>query len=868
MRFKSAVAAPLTSLFAIAMATPAMAQSSDTPAAAPSSDSDIVVTGLRASLRDALQAKRASANVTETISSKDIGALPDVTIAEELARLPGVTATRDRGNDSQAVVRGLGPRLVLGLVNGREVASSEPDRNVRWEIYPSEIVSAVTVYKSQSADLIAGGVAATIDIQTLRPLDYSGPALTVRGGALYNDGGKDIPGYSGWGQRGSAQYIAKLSDSVALLVGGTYQRQKNGFSSFQGWGYNTPDTGSPPTLNGNPINAPWGAQTEVKGLTETRWSTTGALQWKPNDRWDVNVDFLYSDVKIDENQYQQWYGGNGANWGDWAGVIGAPGDPYQSGNYTLVGNDIVGATLNSYSQVTNVLANYSEDKNLLATGFNAKYSDGDTTVKLDASYSQARRLNTWQAVESVVYPQTVTFNTAAGAVPSVTESFDPAQPGIQSFTGASTGPQHLVDTLGAVQADFSRKLNGGFFTDIGAGLRYSNRIKSFSSLNASVVITNTSPTLSEFGVSGFTVPSLVFGNYGQIAHLDTSGAQQDPSQYWRVREDDFEGYVKADFGGDLGAVPFTGNLGVRFVSVATHSGANQGVTSWNGVANVTTYSPIQAYEDYFRALPTLNINFDLKRDLKLRLGVGRVISRPPLDELRASQSLSYFPPFLQGSAGNPHLKPFMATQGDLSLEWYFGKDALLALAGYYKKVDTNIGYTSCAENIGGTTYTITGPANGKGGHIAGLEATLQTPFSFIPALSNFGIYSNVALVDSDIKELAPTNNPFDAVGLARFTGEFDLWYSHGGLDARVALKHHSPFTVIYGWDASQLTRLEAETTLGASISYAILKNVTVRVQANNLTNQVARFYWNNDPNQLARYERYGRSYLMDITVKY
>ncbi len=59
-----------------------------------------------------------------------------MTIAESIARLPGVNATRDRGNDSQAVVRGLGARLVLGTVNGREVASSEPDRNVRWEITP------------------------------------------------------------------------------------------------------------------------------------------------------------------------------------------------------------------------------------------------------------------------------------------------------------------------------------------------------------------------------------------------------------------------------------------------------------------------------------------------------------------------------------------------------------------------------------------------------------------------------------------------------------------------------------------------------------------------------------------------------------
>ena len=208
----------------------------DAPADAPAKAQDapaqdgnaIVVTGLRASLRDALQAKRINTLVVDTISSKDIGALPDITIADELNRLPGVNASRDRGNDSQASVRGLGPRLVLGLVNGREVATSEPDRNVRWEIYPSEDVSAVTVYKSQDASLIDGGVAATIDIRTLRPLDYVGSPLTVRAGAQYNDGGKDIPGYSRWGTRGSLQYVAKLTDTFALAAGGSYQQQRNG----------------------------------------------------------------------------------------------------------------------------------------------------------------------------------------------------------------------------------------------------------------------------------------------------------------------------------------------------------------------------------------------------------------------------------------------------------------------------------------------------------------------------------------------------------------------------------------------------------------------------------------------------------------
>ncbi|WP_157218247.1 TonB-dependent receptor [Flavisphingomonas formosensis] len=862
----------------VAAAEAAQAQTAPgTPQKTDTSPDDIVVTGYRASLRDALKAKRAATVVTETISSKDIGVLPDVTIADELARLPGITATRDRGNASQAVVRGLGPRLVLGLVNGREVASSEPDRNVRWEIYPSEIVSGVTVYKSQSADLIAGGVAATIDIRTLHPLDYTGPALTVRGGALYNDGGKDIPHYGGWGTRESGQYVAKLTDTLAVAVGGSYQKQKNGFASFQGWGYNTVDTGSPPTLDGKPINAPWGAQTEVKALTETRWSTTGALEWKPGGDWDVNADFLYSDVKINERQYQQWYGRSNG-WGDWGGTIGGPGDIYQPGNYTIVGNDIVAGTLNNYSSVTNVLGHYTEDKNLIATGLNAKYSGDDWTVKFDGSYSLARRDNIWRAVASEVYPASTSFSTGAGSVPTVSTSIDPADPSIQSvrsyYAGLVDGPQRLRDSLAAGQADVYHTLHDGFFTGFGAGMRYSNRVKSFKAFT-SAVTTNTggdvsipSSMLGEFNVGGFNVPNLMYGNYEQIAGLALNIAApiEDLSKYWRVREDDFEGYLLADFGGN----GFTGNVGVRFVDVSTHSNAFQGTTSWDPIlqANVTSYAPVSANNHYFRALPSLNLNFDLSDKLKLRAGIARVMSRPPLDELRASRSLSYYPPTNTGSAGNPQLKPFMASQADLSLEWYFHKDALFALAGYYKKVGTNIGYTQAAADIDGASYTITRPANGKGGNIAGLEATFQTPFYFIPGLDHFGIYSNVALVHSNIKELAPSSNPFPAVGLAKFTGELDLYYSDHGIDARVALKHHTPFTVIYGWDSSQLTRLEAETTLGASLSYTINRNFSVRVQANNLTNQVARFYWNNDPQQLARYERYGRSYLMDVTFKY
>ena len=161
---------------------------------------EVIVTGIRASLGDSIEAKKEDDHVAEVISADNIGQMPNVTVAESLVRLPGINGARDRGNESLATVRGLGPRLTMGTVNGREIASSEPNRNVRWEVFPTEVVSVVKVYKSQSADLISGGVAGTIDIGTVRPLDYSGPALVASAGAAYYDEGTSIPGLRLLGQ--------------------------------------------------------------------------------------------------------------------------------------------------------------------------------------------------------------------------------------------------------------------------------------------------------------------------------------------------------------------------------------------------------------------------------------------------------------------------------------------------------------------------------------------------------------------------------------------------------------------------------------------------------------------------------------------
>ena len=224
-----------------------------------------------------------------------------MTIAEELNRLPGVNTTRDRGNASQASVRGLGPRLVLGLVNGREVASSEPSQDLRWEIYPSEVLSGANVDKTQKASLVPGGIAATVDIRTISPLDYKGPEFSFRAGPTYNDEGKDLPGYNAVGFRGSGGFIKHINDDFAVSIAASVQREKNGFPDFRTFGWNTPaqqwrtptsPAGNTGDLNGDgvPDNTTWGLNTEIKEVTQDRYAIAGGAGWRASDGLTIKAD--------------------------------------------------------------------------------------------------------------------------------------------------------------------------------------------------------------------------------------------------------------------------------------------------------------------------------------------------------------------------------------------------------------------------------------------------------------------------------------------------------------------------------------------------------------------------------------------------
>lgn len=857
---------------------------------------EVTVTGLRRLFRDALAAKRASDHVLDALSLTEIDALPNVTIAEALVRLPGVNGTRDRGNQSQATIRGLGPRMVLGTVNGQEVASAEPSRNIRWEQYPSELISEVQVYKSQSADLIAGGIAGTVNLETVSPLAYQRPRRTIRGVLAYYEGGEDIPDYSPWGNQFSASLIQPVSDRLGVAFGVTTQKQKNAFPSYQVWGFNTPGSWQPglPSGGGDLDGmgqtgyVPWGVQLEVGRMDTERLGLLGSLEFQPTEGLDIKYDGLYAEFDMTIDQDQTWYQGIGNL------------NNLQAGQYsalTIIDDLALAATVNGETtdcvhfpdpnrrqcvDIRHVLAQYNQKNSVLSQGISVDASGGSLDVELDVAYSEAQRDNYWHGL--YFDDLNTSFSYDIRDIPSVAvpENSPSARPEAASlrvvdcrheFCGTENDNENqggkLVDKTWSSALKLRKALNGASLAGIEAGLRYATRNKQvvweqfkmprggpnsaaplpdmFSSYTLDAI--DTSPVLT---APSFEAAVNAFGG------IDYGLAAMDEERYWKVTETNSAGYVKADFEGALwSASYYTANVGVRVVRVGTKS------------FNLKQDSINSAYLEY---LPSAAINLFIDEAHILRFGVSRAISRPPLDELRVGKLINAPAGRIEGNTGNPRLDPFVSTQVDLSYEWYFAPESLFAATFFYKDIENYIAYTTfVVEERAGRLIEIFAPRNERDGNLRGVEITFQAPFSSLswdlPWDISAGVYSNYAYVDSDILELHPADDPFPIAGLAKHTASVDFWLWWRNLDLRLGWKYHSDHTVGFGWDGSALNRLDAELNMSASVAYLIRDNFTVRLQGYNLTDEPARTTRDKSGSDLRRFDVYGRAFFLELTWK-
>lgn len=875
---------------------PVMAQEAEEPApAATEEENAIVVTGIRQSIQSSLDAKRTATSIVEVITAEDLGLLPDLSIADTLARLPGVTAQRVRGRSQSVSIRGLGPDFSLALLNGREVVSAGNNRGIEFDQFPSELIGTGVVYKTGDAQLAAIGIAGAVDLRTIKPLDSKKRQITVSGTYTINDNGSLNPDFGADGYRFFASYIDQNDDgTIGWSIGATTQSIPTQIIQRE---LKTANNQVARTEGGVifPRDNP---RQGVQSREFKRTSVAGSLQFEPTDRFSLTIDSFYT--KTEDSGIFRGTETPIATWSNGEQVV--------VDNVTGSGPFADSAT---YRNVVPILRTDTEgaDSEIFAIGGNLEWKANDNLgFVIDYGYSKLNRddidyesyAGTGPGAGGVEDTLTFTFpRNGQYSIETLIDYTDPNNLLLIDPGGGGDGGWGQVgflrvpetnDELHQLRAETYWEFDGGFIDRIVAGWLYTDRSKDFDNngiflrrgtgfstvpgqiaapIPSSIIIGQTKPTGIGLPIVAYDPSSLLTnGTYVQERATDDTE--------WVVEEQIHNFYIQANIDGNLGSVPVRGNIGLRYVDTKQSSTG----TLSGGAINDVTFS----YDNW---LPSANLSFEVMEDTFIRVAFAKTITRARLDQLAANQNLEVNPLVCQDTngdqipdtvapgtfnpptnvcftvrGGNPTLQPYRSTSFDISFEKYFSPGTAIIIAAFHKDLSdwvvnqpAVIDFTQQIENAGFGAILDTapeiavgafdGPVNFSDGKITGIEGTVRLNFGdFSDALDGFGGFYSITYSDA---EITPPNGrpPIAIPGYSDLTWSGDVFYEKHGFRAKLAARYRGGFLSEVPNFSGGLEGAEAlsETILDAQIGYtfekegSFLNGVQILAEVFNLTDQ-------------------------------
>lgn len=331
-------ASTLLSMFAF----PAATLANET---APAVDDDvevIEVKGLRGTMTRSLNEKKNNTAIVDAVAASDFGELPGLSLSDVIENISGASGHRLKGSQNEISIRGLGSYWGYSTFNGRTITNAGPGRAVNFKKFPSELVDKVVIYKSQQADLVEGGTSGTIEVNSLRAVDYGKAQTTVQATGVYNSYYENVDGdVSPWGSKfvfstvnqwetdslgemgftlgvnrtdsanpeenfgGSSQMgicALRAADGTDLIGGSNCATGQQGVSAGR--------VGREPEIGIDTQLADFDQSSIFYVPNDAYWRTgededirTGAVltfQWKPTDDLDINFDYEYSDLEYTE----------------------------------------------------------------------------------------------------------------------------------------------------------------------------------------------------------------------------------------------------------------------------------------------------------------------------------------------------------------------------------------------------------------------------------------------------------------------------------------------------------------------------------------------------------------------------------------
>ncbi len=792
----------------------------------------------------ALSQQRNNANITNVISSDQIGKFPDANIGDALKRVPGVTMQNDQGEARDIIIRGLAPELNSVTLNGNRIPSAEGDnRKVQMDLIPSDMIQMVEVNKTLTSDQDADAIGGSVDLITRSASSKERISISTASG--YNP----------------IREKALFADS--FLYSNRFAGGKLGFV-FNG-SYNNNDYGS------DNVEAIWTKDDAGNVYIEEmdirkyfvkreRKSIGTDLDFKFNEKNKIRLSAMYNWRDDWENRYRQRIKKLSPIYSDDAEttIIGYEGRINQQTkgginndlnegarlerqimqNYSLNGDHIIGSKLE-----LNWGASYSKAEEQRPNERYISYEVKD--VEFDKNF------------DSTQEPLLHASNAPALNKYKLDEITD--QNG-KTFEEEMTGKINFRLPLSIIEGQKGRLRFGGK-----ARLKFKKRDNDFFSYeptNDNLKTLDLTGLIFHGGrfnpnnkyVPGYFVDKTYLGNL----NLNSSAFEQsdEPSEYlfanYKATEKIYAGYFRWDQN-------FTDNfsmiVGVRVENTNTEYSGNvvEDEEDLTGNRNIKN--------DYTNILPSAALKFSPNRNLVLRAAYSTALARPSYFKL--SPYVSIIPDDRDIEAGNPNLKASFAHNFDVMGEYYFKSVGLFSIGGFYKKIndfiydfrDQNFTREKFAQQFPdlpntleeGQNYTLKTSQNGESVNIYGFEVALQRQLDFLPGfLANFGVYANYTYTKSEADGIYNSDGELREnlmlPGTAPHMFNTSLSWENKKFSARISLNYAAAYLDELGGNDFEDRYYDKQTFLDANVSYAINDKIRIFAEANNLTNQPLRYY--------------------------
>lgn len=831
-----------------------------------------VVTGVRGSLAKGLDMKRESAIVLDGVTAEDISVYPDTNIAESLQRISGVTINRTNGEGELVSIRGLSPQFTLVTAQGLSVSSTainddgnvQNGRAISFDIFPSQLFAGATVAKTLSAETMDGGLSGAVDLKLPQPFAYRPNTAAVSIQEGYNDQTKR------WDPAGTFFYSTRWGKKAGVLVQGVYTQDflYAGISEGTRWNtFNFPSLGA---TNVEVARLPRVGE-EIYDRTRRALSTT--VQFQPTERLLITAYGLLAESQKDRSRVTL------------QGNLFGPVNPTA---LVLDGNQAIAATFGAGTQVRSGGDFNAVDTNANLFGLTADwYLESDTKVTARAAQSSGDfdRHVLAEIAQATVNNFSYDFRGHPEYPTLASTAMNFSDPAAYSVIQNRVTRDLQEDDASMFDVTVDHPLRGRVFKSLKAGVQLRTQERTRVTTQANLPIpTNAVSFTATGGLPRYgylpDAPAGVARSFAAFDRaltysklIDPNGSVVRPvlpSLTFGIKEEILAAYMQADFDAEIGSRRVAGNLGIRYART------DQNANGFSAQGALST--PVNFDRTYDNFLPSLNLRTDLNDEMVLRFSASRGITRPSLSDLAPSETVSAVNPTV--TKGNPNLKPYLATQLDLSWEWYFKKECLFSLAVYNKEIDSLIvtkavveRYVPYDQTRAPGDFIITTPVNGDKATLTGFEANYQQPFSFLPApMDGLGILANITVADSSSTSTVVTNSTTGVTrqlttrvqGQSPVSYNAILYYDKGPFQVRLAYHWRDDYLVLLLGETEQRMK-RATGNLDMSVNWRATEKLGFYLEAINLTSEDSYLYDRTESRNVG-FADYGR--LVNVGVRY